>query len=143
MLVKKQNWRQLLVKFAEGEAGTPFVWGQSNCVSLALRAIDEQCGSALAVDYKKHMKSERAAWAWSQRNGIAEIAAKFCDHGGREIPRFYEDDGDILLMQHGREISAHVLVSGRYLSSTPALGVAYFALSDLRDSPQRIMLGVR
>ena len=144
MISRPQNWRQLLMRWASSQVGRPFVWGETNCVALALAAIDAQSSTALLAKYRHNMSSEVRALAWSRSNDIYTLAGKMLDEGMSVIGENYVDDGDILLIQKGREINAHVYVSGRYLSSTADGGVRLFAASELDSSADgRLFRGVR
>ncbi|MEB4590503.1 hypothetical protein VSS37_05890 [Candidatus Thiothrix sp. Deng01] len=133
-----------LVKWATDQMGKPFKWGETNCVALALAGIDAQHDTDLLDKYRKHMASERKAWAWMERHGMDAIVLRLKDDGLVLIPAGFAQPGDIVLNTHPASgVSAAVLLPGiKALSSTVQHGVVIQTATDwlLQDA---IILGVR
>lgn len=148
-LQKKQDWRRRLAVFANQETGKAFEWGTTNCVSLALRAIDVQCESNLSIKYLRYLKNERIATAWAIKHGIDGFADLFLKHGGVMTSNTGCTDGFIIMIEQNNTLSANVIVGHQLLSSTPLDGVGYYGKVDTllkalhETSANYLILGVR
>jgi hypothetical protein len=144
MIKRKQDYLAQLVEFTNTEAGKLFLWGETNCVALALRALDAQCGSDLISIGREFMATERAALVWVGRNGGANglFDLLIREHGLEQVFSGFVSDGDIALKQGDNTINAYVFVSGYWLSSTADLGVKLFR-TDAVDLSNAYYLGVR
>lgn len=131
----------LLMQFARAEIGRPFMWGETNCVALALRALDVQCGSALMRCYRKHMASEQRALVWVARNGLAGLIERFIREGCREIAPNFIQAGDVAFSELPGSIGAAVYLGRNFLSSSPEAGVRQFRPVELM--PPSVVIGVR
>jgi hypothetical protein len=130
-----------LIAFARQEIGKPFAWGETNCVSLALRAIDVQCGTDLAGQNCKRMSTERRAMAWVARNGLSGLVQRLRDEGVIEIALSFIQTGDIALVEMAGNIGASVYLGRNYLSSSSDLGVIQLRPASI--SAPSIVMGVR
>ena len=133
----------LLAEFVRAEVGQPFEWGWSNCVALALRAIDAMLGTTLHPKHQHHMATARRAAAWTRKHGIAGIIEAVKPDGLVEIKPNFAQPGDILL---GRttdgQISAHVSLGARALSSTAENGV-FVLIASMISPPPTTAIGWR
>lgn len=112
--------------FATGIVGTPFVWGSTNCVALALRALDAQYGTTLLVKHKHFMTSERRAKVGILRQGMAGIIERLQEDGFSVIPENYEQIGDVQFCIVPYNIGASVILGRQHLSSTVDDGVKLY-----------------
>jgi hypothetical protein len=140
---KLTDWQLRLVQFANLEIGRPFIWGETNCVALAIRAIDVQCGTDLMCKYHRHMTDKRAAWLWLKRNGSLEgIKSRLLADGLSVIEPDYMQDGDLLMGEvEDGNVTAHIYLSGKWLSVTDAVQVFPCDIAKLVPNP--VVLGVR
>jgi len=135
------DWELRLAAFARAQCGQPFVWGQTNCVSLALRALDAMHGSNLQALHWRSMRSQTRALAWVHRNGLAGLVEVLQGAGLVQVPRNFEQPGDVCLVNlPGPTIGASVVLGRLHLSST-LNGVGLFS-PDALAVPDVIM-GVR
>ena len=143
-IMRKQDAVARLAMFANQEYGKPFTWGETNCVALALRAIDAQCDSNLINIGREFMSTERAALVWVGRNGGADglFDLLISRYGFEQVFEDFVNDGDIALKQGDRTINSYVFISGHWLSSTPDLGVRLFR-DDEVNLENALYLGVR
>lgn len=130
-----------LIAFAREQLGQPFAWGETNCVMLALRALDAQCGSDLAARHMRYMSSERRAVAWVARHGLAGLVQRFVAEGLVEVAPTFIQAGDVALVEMPGNIGAAVYLGRNFLSSSSALGVIQLRPADL--APPSVVIGVR
>ena len=130
-----------LIAFAREQLGKPFVWGETNCLAIALRALDVQCGTDIAARYSKYMASERRAMSWVARHGLAGVVSRLIEEGAVEVAPAWIQTGDIALVEMPGNIGAAVYLGRNYLSSSSALGVIQVRPADL--AVPSIVIGVR
>jgi len=134
------DWEVLLMTFARSEVGRPFAWGETNCVSLALRALDVQYGTSLHVKYSHFMSSEKRAMAFVAKQGIDSLVHRFCLNGFSVIPKNFEQVGDVQFGEMPGNIGSAVILGRQHLSSTAVGGVQLF---DGRLLNSSITIGAR
>lgn len=126
----------LLQQFVRREVGRPFVWGETNCVALALRAVDAMHGTALHAAHRKHMTTPVRARAWTRKNGARGVIEQLVADGLEELAPAFAQVGDILVGETADgQIAAHICLGTRVLSSTEADGVRYLPLSAVSPPP--------
>lgn len=130
-----------LIAFAREHLGKPFVWGETNCLALALRALDAQCGTDIATRHSKYMASELRAMAWVARHGLAGVVNRLLAEGAVEVAPAFIQSGDIALVEMPGNIGAATYLGRNYLSSSSALGVIQLRPTDL--APPTVVIGVR
>ena len=130
-----------LIAWARGEIGKPFAWVETNCVSLALRALDVQCGSDLSERYRRNMSSERRAVAWVARNGLAGLVQKFIAEGCVEVAPSFIRAGDIALVEMPGNIGASIYLGRNFLSVSGERGVHQLRPAELVEPS--VVIGVR
>lgn len=135
------DWELRLIAFARTALGKPFAWGETNCVALALRALDAQCGSDLIGRYARRMSSEHRARAWVARHGLVGLADRLQEEGCVVIETAFIQVGDIALAEMPDTIGAAVCLGRTMLSATAAGGVAQFRPEQLQAPA--VVLGVR
>ncbi|MFM7009312.1 MAG: DUF6950 family protein, partial [Betaproteobacteria bacterium] len=101
-LTRRDNWLQRLTEWASAEQGKPFAWGETNCVALALRAIDVQLEAPFFMrTYSRFFCSELRSRAWLRTHNIHDFAGLFTEAGGKILTRTEVGDGDVMLLQRG------------------------------------------
>lgn len=140
-LYKQPAYERRLIALAEQIVGLPYVWGHTDCASLALRAIETMAkrpGSVaerLGVEWYDSRTS--ALRVFSELGGIR---AALDSLGMTTHPVCYAHQGDIVVLPgaagHPVE-SAGVMVSGRMITSTEELGVYW------RPLPTTDAIGMR
>lgn len=113
-----------LQQFVRSEIGKPFEWGETNCLALALRAVDYLHGTTLHADHKHRMTSAKRAQAGTRKHGLAGVM-RFLEKAGLvEVKPNFAQPGDILLgLTDDGQIAAHISLGTRCLSSTQDHGV--------------------
>lgn len=126
-----------LMEFVRAEMGRPFAWGDTNCVALALRALDAMHGLALHARHRHHMSSAVRALAWTREHGALGVILELLRDGLVEVDPMYSQIGDILVGEtDDGQIAAHVCLGVRVLSSTEADGVVQVRREGLHPAPQ-------
>lgn len=124
------------MEFVRAELGRPFIWSETNCVALALRAIDAMHGTRLHATHRHHMCSALRAQAWTRQFGPHGIIVELLKDGLSEIPVSYAQPGDILAGEtDDGQIAAHICLGVRVLSSTQNDGVIQLRLTDIAPKP--------
>lgn len=126
-LHRQPGWERRLVSLAEELDGAPYVWGQTDCASIARRAIEcitrqrdivERLGLTAWYD-----SATGALRVFAQLGGIRPALVQL---GLRERPIVSAGQGDIVVLPgepgHPPE-AAGVLVSGKMLVSRESIGV--------------------
>jgi hypothetical protein len=120
------DWEVRLMDFAKAEVGRPFEWGETNCVSLGFRALDAQCGTGLHAKYRHFMSSEQRAMAFVAKHGLSGLVERVAAMGFVEIPKNFEQVGDVQFCEIPGNIGASVILGRQRLSSTADGGVQLF-----------------
>lgn len=114
----------LLAEFAAREQGRPFVWGETNCVALALRWLDTVSGGSLHRRHCAQMSSAPRAAAWTRRHGARGLVDQMRAAGLTELLPAFARPGDVLIgSSEDDQIAAHIVLGRRLLSATAAQGV--------------------
>lgn len=125
-----------LAEFVRAEMGRPFVWGHTNCVALALRALDALHDTDLHARYGLNMSSLVRAAVWARRHGLEGLRERFVAEGFAVVPTAYAQPGDILLGHtEDGQIAAHVCLGVRVLSSSSEGGIFQVRQSDILPAP--------
>lgn len=112
--------------FARAEVGRPFAWGETNCVSLGLRALDVQCGTDFHATWRHFMSTERRAMAFVLHQGIDGIIERLQSRGLTVIRKNFEQVGDVQFCEVPGNIGSAVILGRQHLSSSAAGGVQLF-----------------
>lgn len=145
-LIRRDDWLQRLTKWATDEQGKPFAWGETNCVALALRAIDVQLDAPFFMPtYSRFFRSEVRSRAWLKTHTIHDFVELFVAAGGKVLNCAGVGDGDIMLLQRGDNLYAHAMVSEHWLSSSPSHKVRFYHRDAIRAITDDVVyyLGVR
>ena len=117
-----------LIAFAEQVVGQPFVWGETDCGMLALRALDVILIQDVSGPYRGMWSDEATALAHFQTELPSEVLARLGMQ--RMEPGLYAI-GDILLAPKDPwPECAAVCLGGRCLMSHTEHGVAYVRTGD-------------
>lgn len=131
------NHEVKLMEFVRAELGRPFAWGDTNCVALALRALDAMHGLALHERHRHHMGSAVRARAWTRQHGAMGVVVELLRDGLVEVDPAYSQVGDILVGETAEgQIAAHICLGVRVLSSTEADGVIQVRREGLSPAPR-------
>lgn len=116
---------RLLHQYARGELGRPFLWGETNCVALAVRWLDLAHGCALMAEHRRRMLSAQRAAAWTAKHGLDGLVEVLSQSRISKHPSALAQPGDVLLgWTEDGQIGAHILLwDGLSLSSTVHRGV--------------------
>jgi hypothetical protein len=124
------------MQFARAELGRMFIWGETNCVALALRAHDAMHGTALHATHRKHMSTATRARAWTRKHGARGVIDQLLADGLTELSPAFAQPGDLLIGETADgQIAAHVCLGARVLSSTETEGVRYLPLAAVSPAP--------
>lgn len=134
------DWEAALHSFARSQVGKPFVWGETNCISLSLRAIDAQCGTSLHEKGRHFMSSALRARAFVKKQGLAGLVKRLEAEGLVIVPANFERVGDVQLVETSETLGSSVILGRQHLSSSEAEGVRLYDGKLLQAS---ITLGVR
>ena len=134
------NWEIELTNFAVGEVGRPFIWGETNCVSLALRAFDSYLGTEFHKRWRHYMSTATRAAAFSRSEGLDGIVERLRSVGMQVVRPNFERTGDVRFCMTDDTIGASVLLGRQCLSSTVLEGVQLF---DYRALESSVVIGVR
>jgi len=116
-----------LIRWVRAEIGRPFVWGETNCVALAVRCLDAQGGTDILPRHARHMSTERRALAWTRKHGVAGLLQILRAEGLAPVAPAFAQTGDVLLGETADgQIAAHIVVHDRLLSALPEVGVRLF-----------------
>lgn len=125
-----------LMEFVRDELGRPFEWGETNCLALALRAMDAMHGTNLHATHRHRMSSAARALAGTREHGLKGVMMFLQQHGLTALTLNYAQEGDILLgLTEDGQIAAHVSLGNRVLSSTQADGVILLRLATVSPAP--------
>lgn len=125
-----------LMEFVRSEVGRPFEWGETNCLALALRAVDAMRGTTLHATHRHRMSSAARALAGTRKHGLDGVVRFLQQHGLIELAPNFAQEGDILLgLSEDGQIAAHVSLGTRVLSSTPDDGVILLRLATVSPAP--------
>lgn len=98
---KIENWDSFLVEYANNMVGKEFVWGKTDCATLARRGLMVILGRN---PWRGHIKVWRSKAAALRASKTVDPIAIFNDSGAREIDRGFISAGDIAI---GPEIDSH------------------------------------
>lgn len=126
----------LLQQFVRAELGRMFIWGETNCVALALRAVDAMHGTGLHAAHRKHMATATRARAWTRKHGARGVIDQLLADGLMEVEPAFAQEGDILIGETADgQIAAHVALGARVLSATETAGVCLLAYAAVSPAP--------
>lgn len=119
------DWDVRLAAWASKRLDAPFVWGQTNCIQLALEGFDALTGAEVAAEYRGRYATEREGRLLMRREDI-DLIRKLRALGCTGVPVGYQQRGDLLCWINGPRHYAAVCFGERSLASRPETGVAWF-----------------
>lgn len=131
--MKKRNWDVALVDWERLMLGRHFEWGETDCVSVVLAALE--------VMYAEADRPKLTVPSWSTQIGalraikkVGNIPQALRDGGAQNVPLAFARPGDIVV---GLEPSngmprCGVVVERHVVTASVKNGVFRFALRDLR-----------
>lgn len=134
-LARVPNWDMRLIKWARGLVDEPYVWGLTDCGSLARGALWALYEADPLGDLS--WDSEETALEALEALGGLETALR--EVGARELPIRFAQSGDLLVEREGNADPArlYVMVAGNLLYTLPDDGVH---LMSVRELPERLQL---
>lgn len=128
-----------LAQFIEDNLGRPFAWGRCDCNTFVLEAMDVLGGTALADEIRGRYKTARGAIRFRRRSPWGGLITGLQGVGFAEIPRGFEQTGDILIVAEPDKWDMSHLFLGRLAAAAfPEAGVQQFSMTQLRNKPYRV-----
>lgn len=126
-VIRVRDWRVHLFAWARDIRGQPFVWGETDCMSLAREALRLQFGRDVLPDIKPWDTVRKAHDCWKKIEDDGGLPSLFGHLGAREVSqrRYNWPVGSIVEMgkdEHGF-VSVGVYVDPIIVSSTLEDGV--------------------
>lgn len=105
--LKLQNWRKALTQYVNNTLGLPFVWGERDCVTYAIGAIEAMIGAEVNKP-KFNYDSKRTALVFAQKYKLADgmreqLSAYDVRHG-------FQQAGDIAIVEKDGFECCHVVM---------------------------------
>jgi len=116
------NWDGRLVAWAKEMVGRPFVWGETDCITLAIEAIEIIHPGQIKFDLPFWDSKKTAIVAIKKINGFSAYMEK---HGAVKIEsELLARAGDLLVAPSVDSIEGcQVVIGGKIISSRPDEGV--------------------
>ena len=128
-----------LINFIETNQGRPFAWGECDCNTFVLEAMDAVFGTALAARVRGQYATEKGAIRFRRKSVQGSLINGLIEEGFIEIPRGFEQTGDILIVEDPDKWEMSHLCLGRTAAAAfPDAGVQQFSLALLKDKPYRV-----
>lgn len=136
-MIRVVNWDVNLLLWATAQSGQPFLWGITDCGSLARGALDVMYGGSVIDAWPYHTKRE-ALRVHAETGGVEAVLRA---HGAYDIGIMFAQQGDFVIE---REPDANglpscgIVVARMLLCSSPEVGVGFIDLE--RERPDLIVL---
>lgn len=127
-----------LINFVEASLGRPFAWGQCDCNTFVLAAMDAVYDTALAAKILGKYSTGLGAIRYRRRSPWGSLIALLREAGFSESSRGFEQIGDILIVADKKWEMSHVCLGNRGMAAFPDEGVQFFPLSSLADQPYTV-----
>lgn len=108
ILYRQRQWRTMLRRFADTEHGKAFVWGETDCASLARRALVSMFGAALEDRFPTPWNS--ALTAQTALESAVSVDAWLRSIGAVVHPINFMRAGDIVVQPELEEIVGQIAV---------------------------------
>lgn len=134
-LQRVADWHARLARWAESRFGAALDWGRVDCALLCFEAIDVQCGSAVAAQYRGRWHSAYTARRFAQRHislPAALRAAGLVEVSG--VPQ----RGDLVTIPADGWECGYISLGGSLLSAWAHCGVALAHVPDTAEPGQRV-----
>jgi hypothetical protein len=86
-----------LMNFVESSLGRPFAWGECDCNTFALEAMDAAYGLSLAAKIMGHYRTMRGAIRYRRRSPWGDLISLLKEAGFVSGKKGFEQVGDILI----------------------------------------------
>lgn len=120
-MIRYRNWDLALRRWATSMAGQPFVWGTTDCASLALTAV--------GILYPRRTVLRLQPWT-SQREALQLLTAHpraiedaLEQLGGVALPLAFATTGDLLVLPAAPFPHLYVSLGAEILATDPEVGV--------------------
>lgn len=97
------DWRTRLTRWARKQDGRPFIWGATDCASLARQALEQMFGRDVIPEVPRYSSWEeavRVAAALHSRGGMESVLRRL---GGENVPREFLRGGDFIVRPEAEE----------------------------------------
>lgn len=123
--MRPPDWEFRLVEYAQAQLGRPFLWGETDCFSLARGALDVILGADPLADVPAYATARGAHTVARAR---PDIGAELERRGGVRVPIGFAQQGDVLTLPGddgtGLPVFGFVVDGrGRFATSSQARGV--------------------
>lgn len=127
-MMRRRNWDIRLCTWAAAQLGRPYVWGETDCLALALGALQAQYPALPPLPiFPTQAAALRAIAADPGVIGATLYAA-----GARAVAQVFLQAGDLVELPDPREPGLAIAVwPGWCLLTTPATGVGRIRISEL------------
>lgn len=104
MLSRQRDWRAQLHRWARQQLGAPFVWGETDCASLARQALTVMFGEDLLPELPRWSTAREAVAVLAQHGaGVGLLVAL----GAQEVSLSFIRAGDIVVTEEVEETVGH------------------------------------
>ncbi len=122
-MTRVPNWHVALGKLATDLIGQPFVWGETDCVSIFRKALVAMYGQDIAAPYidVTYTTKAGATRAFNKIGNYASILEKI---GAKEIAPHNARDGDIaVFMPEGKYENVMTMMGGAWVLADPFVNI--------------------
>lgn len=106
-MLRQANWWVRLGELAKELVGKDFVWGETDCVTIARRALAAQFGEDPIVELTNVTYTTKGG-ATRAFNTLGSLGAMALKAGAREIPARRARDGDFLIFPKAEQTYENV-----------------------------------
>jgi len=127
-----------LMNFIEKNLGRPFAWGECDCNTFALEAVDAVFDTSLAEKIKGQYFTELGALMYRKKSRWGTFINLLKETGFIEVAKGFEQTGDLLIVEDPRWEMVHISLGSKVMSSLPGAGVQYFSASVMKGQPYSV-----
>lgn len=127
-----------LLNFIEASLGRPFVWGQCDCNTFALEALDAAYGTCLAGKIMGQYNTLLGAVRYRKRSPWGSFIALIEEAGFIEAKKGFQQTGDLLIVEDPKWEMVHICLGSIAASAFPDDGVRTFPMAMMADKPYRV-----
>lgn len=95
--MKKENWFELLLEYAECAAGVPFEWGSHDCCTFAAGAIEAMTGVDPMPEFRGHYNDKEGADEALKTIGKGSLYSTLRGKFGNAIKPAMAQRGDLMM----------------------------------------------
>ena len=128
-----------LIKFVEEHLGKACSWGFCDCNIFVLSGWDAVFGTRLAEKHKGKYKTAKAAIRYRRRSQWGSLQVLLTKEAGAvEIPRGFEQTGDILIVSDQKWEMSHICIGKNYAAACPDDLVSLAPIAALYGMPYQV-----